>query len=173
MVYRLLQSLIGMVARKTYILKSLPVLRHDLMRHFLRGYFDGDGYILQSRKTIGVSTYNREMAASIQTWLIQELDGRPVQLIHSTIWHYRKSGNEAITIMSYLHNNSIIYLGRKYHQAQTFINQAPTRGSIAATKAAEARRETKKRENTNTLFQELDTIHQRYKPPRLCWTRSA
>lgn len=71
----------GIVPRKTYILKSLPVLRHDLMRHFLRGYFDGDGYILQSRKTIGVGTYNREMAASIQTWLIQELYVRPVQLI--------------------------------------------------------------------------------------------
>lgn len=47
---------------KTYTMKSIPELPEDLMYHFIRGYFDGDGSIILQVRRSGkrLSGYNRE-----------------------------------------------------------------------------------------------------------------
>ena len=40
---------------KTYTL-AFPKLREDMYRHFIRGYFDGDGYIGQRQSTLVISS---------------------------------------------------------------------------------------------------------------------
>src|SRR5260370_4667688 len=66
----------GIVPRKTYIMKHLPPIPPTLMRHFLRGYIDADGYFSISAKAgarFGVVAFNREIVEEIQDWLIKEL----------------------------------------------------------------------------------------------------
>jgi len=46
-------KLLGYDNRKTYTSNSLPDIDRDLMRHFVRGYFDGDGSITLYKRTRG------------------------------------------------------------------------------------------------------------------------
>lgn len=85
------------------------------MRHFLRGYFDGDGYINTTRHMIGIGTYNKELAENIQNFLIKCTGVRPVTIFKSGTWRYNKSGKyEVIKILSYFYTDAHIYLDRKY-----------------------------------------------------------
>jgi intein-encoded DNA endonuclease-like protein len=112
----------GITPRKTYTLKHLPGLAPDMMRHFLRGYFDGDGYINTTRYMIGIGSFNKEFVEEIQDFLIQETGVKPVVLIHSGTWRYNKSGKrEIIKILSFLYNNARVYLDRKYELAQNIL----------------------------------------------------
>ena len=53
---------LGYDNRKTYTMKSLPNISSDMMPHFIRGYFDGDGSIILQARRVGkrLSGYNKE-----------------------------------------------------------------------------------------------------------------
>jgi intein-encoded DNA endonuclease-like protein len=94
------------------------------MRHFLRGYFDGDGYINTTRCMVGIGSYNRDFIGEVQDFLIQETGVKPVMLIHSGTWRFNKSGKrEIIKILSYLYDNARVYLDRKYELAQNILEK--------------------------------------------------
>jgi len=116
----------GIVPRKTYVMKHLPSIPHTLMRHFLRGYIDGDGYLSTDVKTgagFGVEAHNKSIVEEIQNWFIQELGVRRTSLIHSGNWHYRQYGNGQVgKIVSYLYSDASVYLDRKYHLAQRILS---------------------------------------------------
>jgi len=42
---------LGLYPNKSLSLDYLPTIQHDLFRHFIRGYFDGDGSIILSKHT--------------------------------------------------------------------------------------------------------------------------
>jgi hypothetical protein len=112
----------GLTPRKTYTLKHLPDLLPDMMLHFLRGYFDGDGYINTTRYMIGIGSYNKEFVEEIQDFLIQETGVKRVTLIRSGTWRYNKSGKREIsTILSYMYKTARVYLDRKYKLAQNIL----------------------------------------------------
>lgn len=54
---KLVNSLIklGCIPRKSLKLKSIPNISSSLIRHFIRGYFDGDGCITKNKKGMSVS----------------------------------------------------------------------------------------------------------------------
>ncbi len=116
----------GIVPRNTYVMKHLPSIPHTLMRHFLRGYIDGDGYLSIDVKTgagFGIEAHNKSIVEEIQNWFIQELGVRRTPLIQSGNWHYRQYGNGQVgKIVSYLYSDASVYLDRKYHLAQGILS---------------------------------------------------
>jgi intein/homing endonuclease len=95
-----------------------------MMRHFLRGYFDGDGYINTTRYMVGIGSYNKDFVGEVQDFLIQETGVKPVMLIHSGTWRYNKSGKREISkILSYMYKIARIYLDRKYELAQKILGK--------------------------------------------------
>ncbi|MGO8949289.1 MAG: LAGLIDADG family homing endonuclease [Ktedonobacterales bacterium] len=117
----------GIVARKTYVMKCLPTVAPLLMRHFLRGYVDADGYIslrIKGGARFGVVSFNREIVEEIQNWLMQELGVSRISLVHSGVaWHYRQYGSEQVRkIVSYLYNEAMVYLDRKYQLAYRILS---------------------------------------------------
>ena len=95
----------------------------DLIRHFIRGYFDGDGCLTWSNKEhtrpeISVLGTD-EMLYSIISYL--PLTTKPIlKILHpdkqSITKYFGVSGEKAYEIASYLYNNSIINLQRKYNK---------------------------------------------------------
>lgn len=117
----------GVLPNKTNILKP-PILNPELIKHFIRGYLDGDGSIWVALKndTDRVDCYNvefigtDEMLNFINEYLISKgllsknykhSKRREYQIVSS----FKFGGNMlAYKVLSHLYENSNIYLDRKY-----------------------------------------------------------
>jgi hypothetical protein len=108
-------QLLGCVKRKSLILQfpTYDTIPKNVFNHFLRGYFDGDGYISLTRNTFQISSSN-SFCDELQKFLNSEL-GIKSHIIkkknHSDIQVYNK--NNLKIIYDYLYNNSEFYIKRK------------------------------------------------------------
>lgn len=109
---------LGCVNAKTYKIK-LPHLREDLMRHFIRGYFDGDGCIHKIKKSnndYNISILSNDFfIESLRDYLSKEFESNKI--------YVREKGNikclsisnnnDCIKFKEFIYKDSIIYLQRK------------------------------------------------------------
>ena len=100
----------GIVERKSKILKA-PVVKDRLVRHWIRGYLDGDGCVRMNNKslyveivgTLDVTNFIRSQWAEFTA--PKEKDG---------CWHLRMHGNLKVDkFLSWIYNRSGICLQRK------------------------------------------------------------
>lgn len=111
----------GIVRRKSFVLE-FPILEQKLLRHYLRGYFDGDGSIsTNGRKRNGSLKYAINLIATrsfLEKFMIHMMEYgiTTVKLQNRgpiSIWN--KVGIRQIEIvLNYLYKESTIYLDRKY-----------------------------------------------------------
>lgn len=113
----------GCVPNKTRVIQ-MPNLREDLYRHFIRGFFDGDGCI-QLQDKIYHCRFDL-VCASLK--FLEQL--RPIITQHAKtnghlgkekkydVWHLNYSGHQVIQILDWLYENSHYYLHRKYVKYQ-------------------------------------------------------
>ncbi|SRR6266487_2365457 len=125
----------GIMPNKTYIMKELPVLHQHpimndfLMKHWLRGYVDGDGYISSARNRNGtrnrieITAYSKELLSEIQERFVQATGAGSVSILpnHDRAWRYVKCGKEVRRIVNYLYGDATIYLDRKYQLAMEIL----------------------------------------------------
>lgn len=93
---------------------EFPKLRKSMIRHFIRGYFDGDGCIRSgSTSKITIEILGTEnMLKGITNYF--NIDGHIYGFKHSDIKRFVVSGPKAMQIMKHLYNRSQTYLDRKY-----------------------------------------------------------
>lgn len=118
---------LGVVPNKTLILKSLPSIPDNLMKHFIRGYFDGDGSVyLTKDNTIKTAFYGtHDFINSIQDFLIKELD-----LIKKKITDQKEANvsfvgmakQESEKLYHYMYDEATIFLNRKYEKYNKYFN---------------------------------------------------
>lgn len=113
----------GCVPNKTRTIQ-VPKLREDLYRHFIRGFFDGDG-CLQLQDKIYHCRFDLT-SASIK--FLKEI--RPMITQHAKtngylgkeskyeVWHLNYSGHQVENILDWLYQDSHFYLQRKYDKYQ-------------------------------------------------------
>lgn len=113
----------GCVPNKTRVIQ-VPSLRSDLYRHFIRGFFDGDG-CLQLNDKIYHCSFDLT-SASLQ--FLEQL--RPIITAKAktngsiqkennyNVWHLRYGGHQVVQIMDWLYENSHFYMKRKYDKYQ-------------------------------------------------------
>lgn len=107
---------LGCPSRKTFILKfpDESIVPKHLMRHFVRGYYDGDGSCTHggsskiSLEILGTSDFLN----GYQAWT--GIEHQVYGFDHSTINRSIYSGPYAIYILDNLYDNASIYLPRKY-----------------------------------------------------------
>lgn len=127
----------GLIQAKTYTLQ-IPELGDTLMRHFIRGYFDGDGCFSvtkrNDRKNPNSKTYQFNITGmenplrKIQEHLIRNIGIVDNGLKHrkSTIAvtiHYN-GRNVCKRILDYLYQDATIYLQRKYNKYVEYCTSA-------------------------------------------------
>ena len=122
----------GCVPNKTRVIQ-VPKLREDLYRHFIRGFFDGDG-CLQLQDKIYHCRFDLT-SASLQ--FLEQI--RPIITAKAItngglnkeskydVWHLSYSGHQVIQIMNWLYEDSHFYMKRKYDKYQ-ILKQYQVRG---------------------------------------------
>lgn len=100
-------------------------LPHNLIRHYIRGLIDGDGFITQKAKRIGLCG-SQDIVKNVARHLIDQLGldleagSRVRQEGHSDLYRLSFSGAVAVKVMKYLYEDSRIYLDRKYELAKRY-----------------------------------------------------
>lgn len=134
---------LGITDNKTYDFQ-LPKLENNLMRHFIRGYFDGDGCIrtrtkrLSSGRTIeyplcDFASVNKNFLDQLRSFLYNTI--RVCSYIyqdHDNLYRLCIHKNDhTINFLNYMYQDSNIYLDRKYQKYLYIINNNTTHGSLA------------------------------------------
>lgn len=113
----------GCTKNKTRTIQ-LPQLREDLYRHFIRGFFDGDG-CLQLQDKMYHCRFDLTSASKL---FLEQV--RPIITAHAKtngylgkekkydVWHLNYSGHQVQQILDWLYNDSNFYLERKYVKYQ-------------------------------------------------------
>ena len=104
-------SRFGIVRNKTFSLK-FPKLRDELYRHFLRGYFDGDGSIGKHQCTlvVGSSDFLNELTSFIKNEFNQEVYTQKMGNYFRMV--FNRKNHE---IIKWMYKDSNIYLERKHN----------------------------------------------------------
>jgi len=106
--------------------ESMPELPGHLMRHFIRGYFDGDGSVTFTEKSSHIGfTSSREFLTQLRDHLYQKIrmsnrinpipsgKGTGGRLKHSYQMGYTREA-DLFLFYHYIYDNSTTYLERKY-----------------------------------------------------------
>lgn len=107
----------GCMEQKTYNLKFPDIPKH-LIRHFIRGYFDGDGclsYYVKSKRYYEVSFVGtKDFLTSLMKHFGKELK---LSTKDNITYQLKFGGNIQVKeILDYLYKDSTVYLDRKYEK---------------------------------------------------------
>jgi intein-encoded DNA endonuclease-like protein len=122
---------LGVVPRKSLVIEfpKEDIVPKHLLRHFLRGYFDGDGSIVARRRHyknkekkylvvvssfVGTKMFIEKMQEHFKEEL--ELDKNKAHNINGVTVEYKKQGVQAMKLLQYMYSDSNIHLDRKYNK---------------------------------------------------------
>lgn len=115
----------GCVPNKTLKLTTLPNLDHKLLRHFIRGYFDGDGSLGLYQKPNSSSYYvaasicgNKTFTNNLDVYISQTINIKFNINERKSINVLQTGYNQALIFIDWLYKDCSIYLNRKY---QTYL----------------------------------------------------
>jgi len=114
----------GCVVAKTHVLNKMPEMPEELYRHFIRGYFDGDGsvYYTQSGNVDKITlswTGNKPFLEDVQAYLIKELEVSKTAIYishpdrNNLIGDLRYSNGTATKIHEWMYSDCQYYSERK------------------------------------------------------------
>lgn len=124
---------LGLYPNKSLTMESLPKLDEKLLRHFIRGYFDGDGSVILSHNTSYHIVDGKNKRYEYPTFSFDLLGTEKfllevkevMQLKHHKLLNTKTEGikrlvcrskKEAKDIFKYLYLDSSIYMNRKYEK---------------------------------------------------------
>lgn len=117
---------LGMVQNKSLVLEFPEWLNKDFYRHFVRGYFDGDGYVSKNYYNAKLSIVStKAFCESVQTILHEDVGiNASIYLCHknelTTTRTLQISGrNQIRKFLDYIYNDANLYLQRKYNIYQS------------------------------------------------------
>lgn len=114
---------LGVINAKSCIVEMPDLPSLEMYRHFLRGYFDGNGSVVYQQGYIGFEycTGSYTLARSIQD------HAKEIVKVKSTLSQYGEhnyqlrstSRDEGFRYLEFLYHDSTVYLDRKYEKYQT------------------------------------------------------
>ena len=128
----------GIVPCKEFVLDFPYWMNRDLVRHFIRGYLDGDGFISKNPKEKRMNfTGTEKMMRGIKEYFMEELN------VHCSIFspHHKPTvtrtlgiagGNQVKKVLDHLYYDAEMYLMRKYKIYQNLYVSSDINNSQAA-----------------------------------------
>ena len=122
----------GCVKQKSLILKPPINVPEELIHHFIRGFFDGDGSIFWNKSefekhdTWLTPSYNICITSTKEMieWIIDQVGvGKISKEERKTkTWYYRQSGNDKVKqFCDYIYKDATIFMERKYQLYQDLL----------------------------------------------------
>ena len=112
---------IGLQPNKTFKIKYPDIPSH-LNKHFIRGFFDGDGsiYLRKNRPNgfrVNVTCASKDFIQSLSKIILDETQIATCNIcITKNMYRIDKDKNDGMKILNYLYKDATIFLERKYHQ---------------------------------------------------------
>lgn len=129
----------GCFINKTYILEfpTEQQVPKELIPHFIRGYFDGDGCINinieNSQSRIDFTSASTNFLESLRK-ILSNISGVKGSLLKevgkSNTWHLRYSGNRMNTILNWLYKDATIFMKRKHDKFLIYKNVQLKQGEL-------------------------------------------
>lgn len=135
---------LGFGYKKTYSENNIPNIPEHLMRHFIRGYFDGDGCITFGiRKPKPIELQTPKDSKKIRITQSFQVDSKTISIINDMINFFKKyninlnynylrrddmhrmcvsSKKEVEKIFHFLYDDSNFYLKRKFDKFNYYVN---------------------------------------------------
>lgn len=118
---KLCQHLInhGCIPNKTRVIQ-VPKLKENLYRHFIRGFFDGDGCLQLQDKIyhcrFDLTSASLKFLQQIRPIITKNAltNGSLNKETKYNVWHLSYSGHQSVKILDWLYKDSHFYLKRKY-----------------------------------------------------------
>jgi hypothetical protein len=107
---------LGCVPNKSKKDLSLPNISNNLIKHFIRGYFDGDGNIYIYNGNVNVSFYgNKHLLKEIQNFLFENgvVDHLNKITDCNGCFRIKYSCNHGNKLLNFMYKNSTVSLDRK------------------------------------------------------------
>lgn len=131
----------GCFINKTYTLQ-FPKIEKSLYSHFIRGFFDGDGYlgITDNKSTcrfdltsasVDLLKLIREVISSFSKTKgsLRKENGK------SNAWHLRFSGSQVIDVMNWIYKDATIFMKRKHDKFLIYKSVHVKQGELLETPA--------------------------------------
>lgn len=115
----------GVVPNKSKILTQIMIFSDELMPHYLRGLFDGDGVCACNKHylRLGYCAYQKEFVLSFQDYLCDKLVLKKNQLFNTgNCWQCSWGSRQDIKkIYHYFYDNASIFLPRKKIKTYSYL----------------------------------------------------
>ena len=116
----------GVIPNKSYKTK-LPSIQNNMYRHFIRGYYDGDGSLSFSMdknypryifSIVGANELMIGIKQKVKEEISIDLGIGKMKMIHRV---YKKGNQQIITILNWLYQDSSVFLQRKFDKYQELL----------------------------------------------------
>ena len=118
---------LGCIEKKSLVL-SFPNIEENLINHFIRGYFDGDGSVFSYKRLINNKIYTEKGASFISSPSFIDKLKKILKIGNSYFTNQNKnkqliikSESELLKLKEFLYRNSTIYLKRKFDKFNELI----------------------------------------------------
>lgn len=117
----------GVIPNKSEFLTNIYILPEELMHHYIRGLFDGDGVTSKNRESIriGFCAKRKEFVESYQSFLCQKLFMRKNKIFNTGGCFQCSWGakTDIEKFYNYIYKDATIFLGRKRNKIYTYLNK--------------------------------------------------
>lgn len=118
----------GCVKQKSLILQPPKNIPDDLIRHFIRGFFDGDGSLIKYERTKNSIAYSINITSTYEMvkWIKQVFQIGQIfpEKRREQTWYFTVGGNQqVIKLYHYLYDEATIWMDRKYNRFQELLNK--------------------------------------------------
>lgn len=118
----------GVLENKTNILKP-PNIKYELIRHFIRGYIDGDGSIYKTSNGFNITILGTERILNyiIDYFMENNLVKKRAKICErrkgQIVKYFKYGGNQQVEkILNHIYNGSNIHLERKFNVYKELLN---------------------------------------------------
>ena len=118
----------GVIPNKSDFLTNIYILPENLMNHYIRGLFDGDGIVSKNGHEyirIGFCAKRKEFVESYQSFLCQKLFMRRNKIFNTGGCFQCSWGakTDIEKFYNYIYKDATIFLGRKRNKIYTYLNK--------------------------------------------------
>lgn len=118
----------GCVKQKSLILQPPKNIPEELIRHFIRGFFDGDGSLMKYERTKDSTIYSINITSTYEMvkWIKQVFQMGQIfpEKRREQTWYFTVGGNQqVITLYHFLYDDATIWMDRKYNRFQELLNK--------------------------------------------------
>jgi hypothetical protein len=133
---------LGCVPRKSLIL-TFPIINKELIHHFIRGYFDGDGTVFIANKqnknktttvykSIGIGICGTFGLLNILAQHAPINFPKKDKRKEGNIWYSSTSGSKkALVFYNYLYKNATVWLDRKKNKFENYFKERGSETTIS------------------------------------------